>query len=410
MPVINEHLLLNKIGKLPLLILPDQQVLPNGLTWGDIELIFLRLIRFLNLVFFRELMGKRFSYFDLAKMLENDPSLLAPTNIVAVHRYLLQHFPSAVFADASERQTYFSLFNNVETYIRPVFASLAEADRESVFANYMEAFNEYIGFLVGDMGLRVVSSHEDPEIWLKAGFREDPSHPLLTLPSRNIYLDLFPFLILQDGRYYLWEGRESPYAFFNESGTVVRFAGEAIKQRLLDFYELFFLVKNGLSLLDETDSRFKVKALVSQEKIRTYWEGEEYLNLVNEISEYKFSIYKLNNNRIEDHNFLLDYLYGVGLAKTGKESEAVVEFKRLIRQAPDMIYPYRELEKIYEKSGHAGDAERLRQEMPKPNLPPAAEGAAGTTPPLVTRRPQPPPERVGVPRELIDLKASIAAA
>lgn len=405
MHVINNHLLLNKFGKLPLLTLEDREILSNGLAWEDIQRIFTRLVRFLNLVFFQELIGKMFSYIDLAKMLEKDPALLAPANVLAVHRYLLQHFPSSIFADSGERKMYFSLFNKVETYSRPVFANLAAADRESVFANYAEAFDEYIGFLVGNMGLRIASPREEPQIWLELG--ENPSHPLLILPSRDTCLDLFPFLIFEEERYYLWEGGESPYSFFDESGRVVLLSGGEIKQRLVAFFELFLLAGNALSLLDETDDRYLVKALVSLEKIKTYWDAEEYEDLVKEVSEYKFCIYKISNNRVEERNFLLDYLNGVGLARTGKENEAVVEFKRLIRQAPDMIYPYRELEKIYEKSGHSGDAERLRETMPRPDLPPQEEGTAGILPHMLARKPKPQRERAAVPRELVDLKEMI---
>ena len=97
------RLLLKKVSHFPVILDRERGDEPADLSFPELRAVFLRLVRFLNFVQISELIGLRCFYLELVEEMRADGPLLGEEINLALHDFLIRHFPSAIFPDKAER-------------------------------------------------------------------------------------------------------------------------------------------------------------------------------------------------------------------------------------------------------------------------------------------------------------------
>jgi ATP-dependent Clp protease ATP-binding subunit ClpA len=408
--ILHANTLLKKLDRFPFLPSPPIEWRSRPLLYPEVLRLFLDAVRFFNLLFLSELIRLDWAYLELTRILTPDPCLLRDGTNLAVQEFLLRHFPSRLFRNREERQRAQALFTQAGTFVRPVYSTLSSQDLDLVTPEFLAALDAYIGFHLEELGIRLKTAGTDPELWDSGALLAAPDHPQLYHPARDLYLDLFPFLVFADGRTLAWFGRGHPAAFAAETGRIVLSESAETRRQLLRYFDLFLLPEAASDLVSGPESALRRQALEALGKIKAFWDNQALLPADEEITEYQFLLYRLNGGRPGPPHLLLDFMSGLAQLARDKPEAAILAFRKLIRRAPSFFHPYPVLADLLEQKGHAGEARQCRETLADILLPAEPATPEPAAPeirsPGRSIRPEPRP----APPELTDLTAALATS
>ncbi len=401
------RLLLKKVAHFAVIAVDGEgEDRPEDLSFEELGTIFLRLVRFLNLAQISELIGLRCFYPDVAEEMRSDCALLGEETNLNLHDFLARHFPSAMFPDKAERINYLCLFRKLRAFMPALREESGRVQEDGLRRGFSLAFGAWLDHLADRLGLRIKSFATDPDLWRESAVRAPRDHPLLYAPATDSHIDLFPFYIFRDESYLTWSGGE-PFAYLSKSGDTATLRDQALRSAFLNYYELFLMTAAGRKLASSKNGSLEAKSLEVLETAYSCWRAADHAAAVAALNSYRFIQYKRNPGAIVCGNLTLDYIEACCLLNLGKKEEAETALCRLLRQAPRLFYPYRELITVYEQSGRAGDAARLRKRLDEIIISGSDIDGGGRETGRTRRHPPPRSAPVNLPPELIDLKYKV---
>ena len=402
----NGRLLLKKVSHFPV-IDRERSNEPADLSFDELRAIFLRLVRFLNFAQISELIGLRCSCLEVVEELRADCPLLGEEINLALHDFLISHFPSAIFPDKAERVNYLSLFRNLKTFMLPLPEETEYGGRDGFLRGFTMAFGACLDHLVDRLGLRVKSYATDPDLWRENIIIAARDHPQLHAPATDLNIDLFPFYILRDGSLNEWRPGADPFAYCSETGEMTSLRDEDVRTALLNYHELFLITSEGRQFVAHQNGTLETKSLETLETVYSCWRAGDHAAALAALTAYRFIQYRRSPGLFAGKNLTLDYLEACCLLNLGKKEEAGTALSRVIRQAPRLFYPYRALISIHEGSGKMGEAERLQNQLEQILI--SSDDISGQkgTGEIHWRRPSP-TVSANLPPELIDLKHRVS--
>ncbi len=367
MGIFKKHLLTKKLNNIPFLLNQKGSLSYSSLGFKDLYQIFLNHIRFFNFVFINEIIEKEYSYKEVADILSGDFSLLNDDNNIRVHEFLVQTFSSSLFSKIEDRKYYYSIFSKVKTYAKPVFLSMDENHLKIITNDFLNVFNLYISFLYETLKIKLFYYEKDQKLWDSFLPLVDKEHPHIYSLSTGLFVDLFPFVIFRDGEFLVWQGALSPFTYKNEKGEILEVKTEEIREKILEYCEYFFLTEKAKTILSDSDNQYIRRAFRNLEKIKRDESKGDYLSLIKDVSNYKFS-YRAQ----ERENKYLEYLIAKAYKKLGNFSQAIVLMEKVMEMSPDFHYPYLLLIEIYIKNNQPTKAnfliERLKKHVFQPEI------------------------------------------
>ncbi len=360
MGIFKKHLLTKKLNNIPFLFDRKGSINYANLTFKDLYYTFMNHIRFFNFIFINEIIEKQYSYKEVADILKEDFSLLNDSNNLKVHEFLIQTFQSSLFSKVNDRKLYYSFFTKVKTYVKPVFLSMDEEHLKIITNDFLNVFNLYISFLYETLKIKLFYYEKDQKLWDSFLPLVNKEHPQIYTLSTGIFIDLFPFVILKEGQFFVWQGTFSPFAYKDENGEIVEIKNEEIREKLLEFCEYFFLTEKADTILREYENPYLRKTFKYLAKIERDISKKDYMSLIKDVSNYKFS-YRVQ----EKENKYLEYLIGKAYKKLGNVSQAIVLMEKILENSPDFYYPYLLLIEIYMENSQQTKASYLIEKLKK---------------------------------------------
>lgn len=399
--------LLKKASRFPVIVSPDGERTGEDLSFEGLKTVFLRLVRFLNWVHISELMGRRFFHLEISEALQSDSSLLRRATNLAVHDFLIRHYPSGIFPDKRERIGYLSSFRRIAAFLRLSPEGADPVREDDLRHGLTQELNGCLDQLQTRLGLRVKSAGTNPELWGEGVILVPGDHPQLHVPAANLHIDLFPFYVFREGRYLEWRPGDEPLAYRSETGRETALREQSIRAALFDYHELFLLTSEARRLLPVENRALAAESLDALDTACSCWRAEDHAGTMEALDAQRFIQYKENPKSFEGKNLTLDCLEALCLLNLGKREEAETALNRVVRQAPQLFYPYPALMRIMEESGRTGEAARLRKKAEEILI--SEDDIKDDKPARNSffRRPQPIPS-ASLPPELIDLKLRAA--
>lgn len=401
------YMLLKKASCFPLVVDRDRERMPDDLSFAEIRAISLKLIRFLNFAQITELIRLRCFYLEIVDYMRSDPSLQGDETILAVHDFLIRHFPSGIFPDRRERIVYLHLFRRLKALLGPVPETTDHAHTNDLLQSLSQALSALLEHISGSLGLRVKSEGTNPELWSECVILAGADHPQLHAQAADFYIDLFPFYIYAEKSYLEWRSGDLPLAYCTDTGKIVTLQTPEVRAALLRYHELFLMTSAGRKLLQEEGSHLESGSLESLETMYSHFRAGEHDATIETLNTYRFIQYKRNPKAFEMINFTLDYIEAVCLLNLKKDEQAERSLNRLTRTAAKLFYPYLTLARIQEDSGRMSEAARLKEKLEQIVVS-ADDGDYESQAQEIRRRRLPLMESTNLPPELIDLKYRVS--
>ncbi|MGO9312712.1 MAG: AAA family ATPase [Syntrophobacteraceae bacterium] len=401
------RLLLKKVSHFPVILDRERANEPDDLSFEELRAIFLRLVRFLNFAQISELIGLRCFYLEVVEEMRADCPLLGEEISLALHDFLIRHFPSAIFPDKAERVNYLCLFRNLRTFMLLLPEKAELEGRDGFLQGFTLAFGAYMDHLVDRLGLMVKSCATDPDLWRENVIIAARDHPQLHAPATGLNIDLFPFYVFRDESLHEWRPDGDPFTYYSETGEITSLQDETVRAALLHYHELFLMTSAGRQFTALQNGILETKSLETLETAYSCWRAGDHGATLAALTAYRFIQYQRSHGSLAGRNSTLDYLEASCLLNLGKKEEARTALNRLLRQAPRLFYPYSALISIHEGSGKVGEAERLQNELEQiliSNDDISGQKATGET----RWRRSPATASANLPPELIDLKHKVS--
>lgn len=324
------------------------------LSYGETHALFLNHIRFLNFALLRELVDKSISYIQVSRFLDSDLALLEDENALEVHSYLIQHYPATLFKTIEERRLYFNFFSRVRSFVKPLYLSLPEDHLKTVSSDFRNAFEIYASFLYGNLGLRIDENPGEEELQ-----KRGPG-PRLLLGSPGRAFPLHPFVVLREGRYYLWEGRTSLTSFSDEAGETVDLAEAVPADAFFPLFRSFLVFQPSLSAILPFLSPDQKRCMEHLSSIREAFQNKNYNLLLKNINAFK-----RDEKSSEPFLYLLDYFTGLSYFHLERYSQSVLLLESLLRVAPELYFPYLLLIDIFFQTNNPSRVLQLGEKIKK---------------------------------------------
>ena len=401
------RLLLKKVSYFPVILDRERANEPDDLSFEELRAIFLRLVRFLNFAQISELIGLRCFYLEVVEEMRADCPLLGEEINLALHDFLIRHFPSAIFPDKAERVNYLCLFRNLRTFMLLLPEKTEHGGRDGFLHGFTLAFDAYMDHLVDRLGLRVKSSATDPDLWRENIIIAARDHPQLHAPATGLNIDLFPFYVFRDESLQEWRPDADHFTYYSETGKITSLRDDNVRTALLHYHELFLMTSAGRQFAAPQNGILETKSLEALETAYSCWRSGNHAATLAALTAYRFIQYQRSPGSLAGMNLTLDYLEACCLLNLGKKEEARTALSRMLREVPRLFYPYLALISIHEGSGKTGEAERLQNQLEQILVSGddiSGRKAAGEK---HWRRP-PPTASANLPPELIDLKYRVS--
>jgi len=354
----SKNILENKLNNIPFLIGKKDNIILSNLRFKDLYNIFFKHIRFINFVFFKELIDRQFSYRELNEILSKDFSLLDDYNNLKIHEFMLQCFPSSIFSKLEDRKQYYSHFIKVKTYAKPVFLSMSNRHLNVITDDFLNVFKQYLSFVYESLKIKLFYYEKDKKLWESFLPLISKENPQLYSSPTGVFIDLFPFLIYKKGKFYFWKGSESIFSYFDENENKIEIKNEKIRNKILKYFEHFNITGKSNLVLKDKDSIEVKQSFKYLENVKNNLKTKNYESLIRSISDYKF-----NRKDYENINYYLEYLLGLSYYKLGNTSQAVIIFNKVIENSPELYYPYLQLLYIYGEENNRKKVRALSEKL-----------------------------------------------
>ena len=286
------RLLLKKVSHFPVILDRERANEPDDLSFEELRAIFLRLVRFLNFAQISELIGLRCFYLEVVEEMRADCPLLGEEISLALHDFLIRHFPSAIFPDKAERVNYLCLFRNLRTFMLLLPEKAELEGRDGFLQGFTLAFGAYMDHLVDRLGLMVKSCATDPDLWRENVIIAARDHPQLHAPATGLNIDLFPFYVFRDESLHEWRPDGDPFTYYSETGEITSLQDETVRAALLHYHELFLMTSAGRQFTALQNGILETKSLETLETAYSCWRAGDHGATLAALTAYRFIQYQ----------------------------------------------------------------------------------------------------------------------